>query len=149
MNSMLLISIIYIYQFMYNVQPPGSNRFDSQMQIHNGNQNNNVSLAKKFQQHLTKEHRKNCVIDQVKYKKMFMGRKWIDRQYHVQYNTNVAHKNVIMYCSTKQFSELPFCGPHYKPHGSRGMNKHYHLYFDPKLGNGVCVICLIPCACIT
>ena len=33
---------------------------------------NDVSLAKEFQQHLTKEHRKNGVIDQGKYKKIFM-----------------------------------------------------------------------------
>ena len=30
-------------------------------------QNNDVSLAKEFQQHVSKEHRKNGVIDQVKY----------------------------------------------------------------------------------
>ena len=39
------------------------------MQIHTGNQRDNVSLAKEFQNHLTKEHRKNGVIDQGKYKK--------------------------------------------------------------------------------
>ena len=42
-----------------------------------------VSLAQEFQHHLTKEHRKNGVIDQVKYKKWFMERKLTDRQYHV------------------------------------------------------------------
>ena len=36
----------YIYQFMPNVQLPGSNRFDSQMQIYTGNQNNDIILAK-------------------------------------------------------------------------------------------------------
>ena len=36
----------YIYQFISNVQLPGSNIFDSQMQIQTGNQNNDVSLAK-------------------------------------------------------------------------------------------------------
>ena len=46
----------YIYQLMSNVQLPGSNRLDSQMKMHTGNQNNDVSLAKEFQQHLTKEH---------------------------------------------------------------------------------------------
>ena len=48
----------YIYQLISNVQLPGSNRFDSQMQIHTGNQENDVSLAKESQQHLTKEHQK-------------------------------------------------------------------------------------------
>ena len=57
---------------MSNVFLPGSNRFDSQIQMQSGNQNNDVSLAKEFQKHLTKEHRKNGVIDQVKYKKRFI-----------------------------------------------------------------------------
>ena len=43
-----------IYQFIYNVKLPGSNRFDPQTQIHTGNQNNDVSLAKEFQQHMKK-----------------------------------------------------------------------------------------------
>ena len=33
----------YIYQFMSNVQLPGSNTFYSQMQMHTINQNDNVS----------------------------------------------------------------------------------------------------------
>ena len=53
----------YIYQLMSNVQLPGSKRFDSQMQIHTSTQNNDVSLAKEFQQHLSKEHRQNGAID--------------------------------------------------------------------------------------
>ena len=65
----------YIYQLMSNVQLPGSNRFDSQMQIQTGNQKYDVSLAKEFQHHLTKEHRKNGVIDQGKYKKTIHGKK--------------------------------------------------------------------------
>ena len=64
------------------------------MQIHTGNQKNDVSLAREFQQHLTKDNRKNCVIDQGKYKIIFMGGKWTDRQYHVQNNYNVSHKIV-------------------------------------------------------
>ena len=36
----------YIYQLMYTVQLPGSNRFYSQIQMHTGNQNYDVSLAK-------------------------------------------------------------------------------------------------------
>ena len=44
----------YIYQLMSTVQLPGSNTFDSQIQIHNGNQKYNVRLAKEFQHYLTK-----------------------------------------------------------------------------------------------
>ena len=54
-----------------------------------------------------------------------------------------------MYCKKNQSPELPFCGPHSKPHGPRGMSKHYHLRFDQKLGNGVCAILRIPCACVS
>ena len=54
---------------MSNVKLHGSNRFDSLMQMHTGNQKYDVSLAKEFQQHLTKEHLKNGFIDQGKYKK--------------------------------------------------------------------------------
>ena len=64
----------YIYQLMPTVKIPVSNRFDSQMQIHNYNQKYYVSLAKKFQHHLTKEHRKNGVFDQGK-KKSIHGKK--------------------------------------------------------------------------
>ena len=74
--------------------------------------------------------------------------KWTDVQYHVQDNADVAHQDVKMYCNTNQFPELPFCGPYSKPHGVRGLNNHYHLCFDPKLGNGVCEIFCIPCSCV-
>ena len=36
----------YIYQLISNVQLTGSNRFDSQMQIHTSNQKYDISLAK-------------------------------------------------------------------------------------------------------
>ena len=35
----------YIYQLMSSVQIPGSNVFDSQMQIHTGTQKDDVSLS--------------------------------------------------------------------------------------------------------
>ena len=72
--------------------------------------------------------------------KRFTERKFTDRQYHVQYNADVAHQYVRIYCNTSQFPLLPFCGPHSKPHGPKGLIKHYHLHFDPKLGNGVCTL---------
>ena len=136
MESMLLIKR-YIYQLMSNFQLSGSNIFDSRMQIHTRNQNNDVSLSKKFQHHLTKQHRKNGVIDQGKYRRIFMEIKWTDRQYYAQDNADVAHKDVKMYCNTNRFLLLSFCGPHSKPYGTRGMIKHYHLIFGTKLGNGV------------
>ena len=64
-------------------------------------------------------------------------------------NADVELKDVKNYCKTNQFPELSFSGPHYKPHGARGLSKHYHLHFDPKLGMGVCAILRIPCSCVS
>ena len=72
--------------------------------------------------------------------------KWTDRQYNVQDNTDVSQKYIEIYCNTNQLPELPFCGLHSKTYGARGPSKHYHLSFDPKLGNGVCAIHCILCA---
>ena len=77
-----------------------------------------------------------------------MERKWKDRQYHVQDNASVSHQYVRGYCNKNLFPALPFCGLHSKPHGARGLSKHYHLCFDPKIGNGVCKTLCIPCACV-
>ena len=100
----------------------------------------NVSLAKEFKDHLEGEHRQNSVIDQGKSRKIFMKRKWTERKYYVQDNASVELKDVKTYCNKNQFPALPFCGPHSKPRGVRGMSKHYHFRFDPKLGMGVCAI---------
>ena len=74
--------------------------------------------------------------------------KWTYIQYHVHDNADVAYKYVRMYCNKNQFPALIFCSPYSKPHGTRGLSKHYHLDFDPKLGNSVYVIFRIPCACV-
>ena len=76
-----------------------------------------------------------------------MERKWTDIQYNVQDNTGVSHKYVIMYCNKHQKKPaLPFCGPNSKPHGARGLSKHYHLRFYPKLVKCVCETGRISCA---
>ena len=72
-----------------------------------------------------------------------MERKWTDREYHVQYNADVEHKDLKIYCNTNQFPGLSFSGPYSKPHGVRGLSKHYHLRFDPKLGMVICAILCI------
>ena len=97
---------------MSTVQLPGSNRFDSQMQMHTGNQKDDVSLAKELQHFMTKNNSKNGFIDQVKYKKRYMERKWTYRQYHVQDNSDVAQQDVIIYYNKHQFPALKCCGPH-------------------------------------
>ena len=138
----------YIYQLMSKVQLPGSIRFDSQIKIHTGIEKKNVSLTRDIKDNLEVEHRKNGVIDQGKSIKRYMNRKWTESKYHVQDNADVELNDVKMYCNTTQFPTLPFCGPHSKPHGARGLGKHYHLRFDPKLGMDKCAIRRIPCACV-
>ena len=67
-------------------------------------------------------------------------------QKHIYYRK--TQQLIKIYCNKNQFQALPSCGPYHKPHVSRGLSKHYHLRFDPKLGMGVCEIRRIPCACV-
>ena len=53
-----------------------------------------------------------------------------------------------IYCNIYQYPELPCCGPPPKPHGARGLSKHYNLRFDPELGHVICTIIHIPCDCV-
>ena len=64
------LQAIYIYILMSYVQLPGSKTFEPNILIHFITQNNDVSLAKWFQKHLFKEHRKHGVIDQGKDRKI-------------------------------------------------------------------------------
>ena len=77
-----------------------------------------------------------------------MERKRTDGQYYAQDNADVEHQDVKMYCNKNQFPSFSFCGPYSKPHGVRGLSKHYHLRFDLKLGMVICAIRHIPCACV-
>ena len=77
-----------------------------------------------------------------------MERKFTEIKYHVQDNVSVELKDVKIYSNTNQFPELPFYVTHSKPHGARGLSKHYHLRFDPKLAMGECAIFRIPCECV-
>ena len=97
---------------------------------------------------MSKEHCKHGVLDQGKYRKRASKIKRTDREYHVQDNDDVAHKDAKLYCDTNQTQALPFCGTHPKPHGARGFIKHYHLRFDQKIDHGICAILHIPCDCI-
>ena len=73
--------------------------------------------------------------------------KCTEREYHVQNDADIAHKYVKMFGNTNQFPSFSFCGTHTKPHGVRGFSKHYHMWFDPKLGHDICAICRILCVC--
>ena len=106
--------------------------------MHSCTPKKDVILDKESQKHLSNDDHKYGVIDQGKDRKRAIKRKWIYREYNVQDNADVAHKYVKMYWNTKKFPELPFCGPHSKPHGARGLSNNYHLSFDPKLRNVLC-----------
>ena len=47
-----------------------------------------------------------------------------------------------------QFTTFLLCGPFAKPHVVWGLNKHYHLLLETKLGHGTCEIHHIHCACV-
>ena len=82
---------------MYNVKLTRSKTFDSKILMHSCTENNDVSLAKKFQKHMSKDHRKYRVTDEGKYRKISSKRKWTYREYNVQDNDDVSHKEVKMY----------------------------------------------------
>ena len=90
--------------------------------MHSCTQKNDVSLAKQFQKHMSKDNCTDGVIYWVKYRKRASKIKWTDIEYHVQDNADVVHKDVKNYCDTNQFPALPFCGPHPNPHGERGLS---------------------------
>ena len=52
-----------------------------------------------------------------------------------------------MYCTTNQFTELQFCGPHNKPNVSPRLGESYHTNFDPKIGHGTRSINYNNCEC--
>ena len=68
--------------------------------MHSSTQNNDVSLAKEYQKHLSKEHLKHGVIEQGKYRKIPSKRKWTEIEYSVQDNADVSNKDINMYCDT-------------------------------------------------
>ena len=69
---------------MSNVQLLGPKSFYSHIIMNYCTQNNDVSMAKELQKYLSKEHQKNGVIDQGKYRQIASKRKWTDREYHFQ-----------------------------------------------------------------
>ena len=69
-------------------------------------------------------HRKHGIIGQCKYRKRVIKRKWTYREYHVQDNADISHKDVKIYFDKTQFPALPFCGPHPNPHGARVLSKN-------------------------
>ena len=61
---------------------------------------------------MSEDDRKHEVIDQGKDRKRSSKRKFTDKEYNVQDNAAVSHKDVKMYCDTNQLPTFPFCGSH-------------------------------------
>ena len=138
----------YMYQLLPTVQLPGSKIFEKQILLNSCTQQRMSVWLNNSRDICIMMIRKHGVIDQGKERKKYSKRKCKCREYHVQDNSDFAHKYVKIYCDTNQFPELSFCGSHPKPHGSRGLGKNYHIRFDPSLGHGICAIRHIPCACV-
>ena len=58
---------------------------------------------------------------------------------------DIVHKDVEIFCNINTFPALENSGPHRKPHVVRGLGKHYHMRFDPKLVHSTCALRWIPC----
>ena len=80
------------HQLMPNVQLPVSKTFYSHILMCSSTQNNYVSMTKELQNHMYKEHQQHGVIYHGKYRKRPIKIKWTDTEYHVQDNSDVAHK---------------------------------------------------------
>ena len=94
---------------------------------------------------MSNESYKHDIIYDGKHKKSSSKKRWTNREYHVQHNKYIYHKDVKIYCATNQFPELKFLGPHNKSHGVLGLGKHYHMSFYPRLGHVTYSIRRISC----
>ena len=61
----------------------------------------------------------------------------------MQHDKYVENQEVRTHSATNHSPELQFLGTHNKPHCVRGLGKHHHVCFDPKLRHGTCEICCI------
>ena len=62
--------------------------------------------------------------------------KWTDHEYHLQNKVDVNNADVKISCDITKFPELIFFGTKSKPHGVRGLRKHYHHLLETKMGHG-------------
>ena len=122
--------------------------YDSHMEMDTSILNTDISIAREVQKYISDPTRTHGEMDHGKDRKLASKRKWTDPEYHIKDSKDVPQKSAKISRDKNQFTELPFCGPYMKPHGVRGLSKHYNLKLDPKLGHEKCAILRIPCACI-
>ena len=77
----------------------GSKTADTKIALHTLTQNTDVSFAMEFQDHSSNESIKHGIIDHGKTYK-HLSKKWTKREYYVQHNKDIEHKDVKTYCVT-------------------------------------------------
>ena len=127
----------FIFHLMATVKLHDSERFDINF--------SDISLSQELKNHVSYSSHKNGILGNEKHKKP-QGKKWTNREYHVQHNKDVELQDVNMYCAKNQFPKFSCCGPHNKPNDVRGLGKNYPMCFYTKIGHGRCVIFRITCA---
>ena len=73
--------------------------------------------------------------------------KYQPRIYNVQRNSDVDHRGMKMICNNKLFPSLNVINGKIFPYASKGILRHYHYRYDPKLSPGIVAIIIITCSC--
>ena len=76
----IIISII-----MITVKLPGAGAYDSHMEMYTSTVNTDISLAKKFQKHISEPTREHDLLDHGKDRKHSSKCKWTECEYYSQY----------------------------------------------------------------
>ena len=96
----------------------GASDYDSHMEMNTSTTNAYISLTREYNlfSDPTPAH---GLLDHVKDRKASIKWKWNERDYNSQERKYVPPTSVKISCDTTKFLELPFFGPHTKPHGVR------------------------------
>ena len=137
----------YLKTLMSQIQVPGADNLHNAFAAHVCTDQGMQSLAAECKRLLSLPERVNGVVGDAKSRKREQKQKWVQQEYHIQDKLDVQHTGVNMGLKQDMFPELPFANVRPKPHGVRGLTKHYHVRLDPKLGQGKCAIRRIPCCC--
>ena len=109
------------------VQITGAAAYDSQVVIHNSNENTKISLARGVQKNVSDPTRSHGLLDHSKDIKRARKLKCTERENRVQHRNYGPHTSLEMSCATTQFLAFPFCVPHSKSHRVIYLSKHFHL----------------------
>ena len=88
---------------MSTVQLPVAKGYDTQMLMHTGTRTSDVSLARELKKTPVACGTRNWSDLLRQIQKRSSKRKCKEREYHVQEDADVSHKNVKIFCNTNQF----------------------------------------------